>query len=339
MHAHHIDDWRHTHSFGQERRRPGERRTLAVVVLNLLTMGAEVWAGLVFGSMALLADGLHMGSHTAALTLSFAAYVLSRRHAESPHFSFGTGKINALAGLVGALLLGLFAIGMLGGSVNRLVYPVPIEFDAALWVAVIGLAVNSASTLILSGALHGDDHSHHHGHDHHHHHDDRQHIHHQRGGDCADVHDDLALRSAYLHVLADAVTSVLAIVALLAGKYADASWLDPLIGMLGGTLVLRWAIGLARESGSVLLDRQAPPRLRDGVRRAVESVGDSVVADLHVWSIGPGINAAIVSVVTHEPRAPAAYKAAIPPELGVVHVTVEVEVCPGEAPCRERNAA
>jgi cation diffusion facilitator family transporter len=323
MHAHQLPDWQHTHSFGQDQRRPGERRTLAVIAINLLTMFGEIWAGLAFGSMALLADGLHMGSHTAALSLTFAAYVLARRLAGSPRFSFGTGKLNALAGLVGAILLGAFALGMLGGSVDRLLNPVPIAFDAALWVAVIGLVVNAVSTVILGGAVHGHD-------DHH----DTEHRHAHGHG-----HEDHALRSAYLHVLADAVTSVLAIVALLAGKYAQAPWLDPLIGVLGAALVMRWSLGLARSTAAVLLDRQAPPEVVERVKRAIEAIEDSLVADLHVWSIGPGIHAAIVSLVTHHPQPLAVYKAAIPTELNVVHVTVEVDVCPGEEPASWRRVA
>ena len=332
MHAHRLPDWQHAHTFGQQRRRPGERRTLAVIGLNVVTMVAEIAAGLAFGSMALLADGLHMGSHTAALGLSFTAYVLARRLAGNPRFSFGTGKLNAFAGLVGALLLGLFALGMFAASVGRLAHPVAIDFDAALLVAVIGLAVNSVSTLILGGgfvpsaAAHGHRHAAHAhaaGHDHGHGHDDGH-------GHSRD--DDHALRSAYLHVLADALTSVLAILALLAGKYAAAGWLDPVMGLLGALLVVRWAWQLGRTTAAVLLDRQADPAVIARVKAAIEGIGDSLVSDLHVWSIGPGIHAAIVSLVTHEPQPLAAYKAAMPADLGVVHVTVEVDVCTDRGP-------
>lgn len=325
MHAHQLPDWQHTHMFGQQERRPGERRTLAVICLNLATMVVEIAAGVVFGSMALLADGLHMGSHTAALSLSFAAYVLARRLAGHPRFSFGTGKLNAFAGFVGALLLGLFALAMLGGSVARLLNPVTIDFDAALLVAVIGLAVNAVSTAILGGGFEPatpgvqPEHGHHHGHQHGHH----AHEHHAHD-------DDHALRSAYLHVLADALTSVFAIVALLAGKYAGLTWLDPLMGVLGAVLIVRWAWGLGRSTAAVLLDNQADPAVIARVKQAIECIGDSLVADLHVWSIGPGIHAAIVSLVTHEPRPLAEYKAAIPADLRVVHVTIEIDVCPGE---------
>ncbi len=329
MHTHQLPDWQHAHTFGQHLRRPGERRTLAVIGLNLVTMVAEVAAGLAFGSMALLADGLHMGSHTAALGLSFAAYVFARRLAGNPRFSFGTGKLNAFAGFIGALLLGLFALVMLGGSANRLMNPVAIDFDAALWVAVVGLAVNAASTYILGGGFSSpaaaEDHDHDahpqhtHGHDHHH------------------DHEDHALRSAYLHVLADALTSVLAIVALLAGKYAAVIWLDPLMGVLGAVLVMRWATGLARSSAAVLLDRQAEPAVVERVKAAIEGIDDSLVSDLHVWSIGPGIHAAIISLVTHHPQPLDVYKAAIPRDLKVVHATIEVDVCPGEIEASARH--
>lgn len=340
MHVHRLPDWQHTHSFGQQQRRPGESRTLVVIILNLLTMIAEIAAGLVFGSMALLADGLHMGSHTAALSLSFAAYVLARRYAGHPRFSFGTGKLNALAGFVGALLLGFFALAMLGGSVQRLLDPVAIDFDAALLVAVVGLAVNALSTFVLGGGF-GDRARHEHEPDHHHedhpHHSHHAHTHH--GHDALHAHgEDHALRSAYLHVLADALTSVLAIIALLAGKFAALGWLDPLIGVLGAVLVLRWASSLGRSTAAVLLDQQAEAAVIARVKQAIEGIGDSLVSDLHVWSIGPGIHAAIVSLVTHEPHPLTVYKAAIPSDLNVVHLTVEVDVCPGEDAAPRRQA-
>ncbi|MGE3771323.1 MAG: CDF family Co(II)/Ni(II) efflux transporter DmeF [Gammaproteobacteria bacterium] len=340
MHVHRLPDWQHTHSFGQQARRPGESRTLVVIVLNLLTMVGEIAAGLAFGSMALLADGLHMGSHTAALSLSFAAYVLARRYAGHPRFSFGTGKLNALAGFVGALLLGFFALAMLGGSVERMLDPVAIDFDAALLVAVIGLAVNAASTFILGGGFSGAPAAHHHAHGGHAHgHEDHGSGPHHHEHDPLHAHsEDHALRSAYLHVLADALTSVLAIAALLAGKFAGITWLDPLMGMLGAALVVRWAWGLSRSTVAVLLDQQAEAEVIARVRQAIEGIGDSLVSDLHVWSIGPGIHAAIVSLVTHEPQPLAVYKAAIPGDLRVVHLTVEVEVCPGEEAASPRHA-
>lgn len=332
MHVHRLPDWQHTHSFGQQERRPGERRTLVVIILNLLTMVAEIAAGLAFGSMALLADGLHMGSHTAALSLSFAAYVFARRLAGHPRFSFGSGKLNAFAGFVGALLLGIFALAMLGGSAERMFDPVPIDYDAALFVAIVGLAVNAVSSFILAGGFRASREG---GHAHHEQHEHEPHGH---GHDHVAHGEDHALRSAYLHVLADALTSVLAIAALLAGKLAGVTWLDPLMGVLGAVLVARWAWSLCRSTAAVLLDQQADPQVIARVKEAIEGIGDSLVSDLHVWSIGPGIHAAIVSLVTHEPRPLAVYKAAIPADLRVVHVTVEVDVCPGEEAAPRRHA-
>jgi cation diffusion facilitator family transporter len=266
-------------------------------------MVVEIVAGILFGSMALLADGLHMASHAAALTITAVAYVYARRHAADPRYSFGTGKVNALAGFSGALLLALFALVMAYESCARLLSPVQIVFDHALVVAVVGLLVNAASVVLLQGK-HGHDHPGHH-HDHAHH-DDHDHDHN--------------LRSAYLHVMADAVTSVAAIVALLAGKYFGLVWMDPVMGILGALLVGRWSFGLIRDTSAVLLDRQAPDDVTKQVRAAVEPHGE--VLDLHVWSIGPGIYACIVSVVGE--GTPDQFESKIPNDIGIVHATVEV---------------
>ncbi|WP_207478725.1 CDF family Co(II)/Ni(II) efflux transporter DmeF [Arenibaculum pallidiluteum] len=323
MHTHSLQPWQHEHSFGQERQSAGERRTLAVVVLTLATMLAEIAGGFAFGSMALLADGVHMASHALALGISVFAYVYARRHARDARFSFGTGKVGTLAGFASALLLGIIALGMLWESAARIYAPSDIAFDQAIMVAVLGLAVNVASALIL-GHGHGHHHdAHDHDRDHAHHHDDGHAHRHSHG---AAEHDDHNLRSAYLHVVADAVTSVLAIAALLGGKYMDADWLDPLMGVVGAVLVANWSRGLLRDSGRVLLDWQAPPDVSEALRRSVERDGDRV-ADLHVWSIGPGIHAAIVSIVTHDPRPPGHYHGLVPPHLAVRHLSVEVHRC------------
>lgn len=314
MHTTSLDRWTHDHSFGQDAPRPGERRTRLVTALTVATMTIEIAAGIAFGSMALLADGLHMGSHAVALGISAFAYGYARRHAHDERFSFGTGKINALAGYTGAVLLAVFALVMAWESLVRLVEPQPIAFDGAILVAVLGLLVNGASALVLG---HGHDHGHH---DHAHpHHDDHAHEPHHGS--------DLNLRSAYLHVLADALTSVLAIVALLVGKFTGAFWLDALMGIVGAILVSRWAWRLACDAAGVLVDRQAPEAVRDGVRRAIESGSDDRLADLHVWAIGPNLFATALSIVTHEPRDPDHYKRLLPPRLGIVHATVEVHVC------------
>jgi cation diffusion facilitator family transporter len=287
--------WTHGHTFGQELRRPGERRTLLVIAITATMMVVEIAAGLAFSSMALLADGLHMASHTVALGIAAFAYVYARRHADDPRFSFGSGKVNALAGFTGAVLLASFAVFMAAGSVDRLFNPADIRYDYAILVAVAGLAVNGVCVAILNTREH--DHDHHHDHN---------------------------LRSAYLHVLADALTSLLAIVALLAAKYLGLTWMDPVMGLVGAALVGRWSLGLLRASGRVLLDRQGPEELRERVVRCVEADGDTRVTDLHLWSIAPGVYAAELVVVSPEPLAPGAYKERLPAGLGLGHVAVEV---------------
>ena len=307
----HPAPWQHGHSFGQDRKRPGEGRTKMVVVLTAAMMVGEIIAGLLYGSMALLADGLHMASHTAALALALFAYVYARRHAHDARFSFGTGKVNALGGFTGALLLAVFALFMAWASIERFFHPVQILFDRAIFVAVLGFAVNLVSAWILRDQPHGAEDAHHHGHGHGHGH----------------AHDH-NLRSAYLHVLADALTSVGAIVALLTAKYFGLNWMDPAMGLVGSTLVSVWAWTLLRSSSRVLLDHQAPEALRAAIRGALEADDANRVADLHVWSVGPGIWSAALSIVSSAPRPPEAYQALIPAHLGLVHVTVEVHAEP-----------
>ena len=293
----------HSHSFGQDHKRPGESRTIIVIVVTAVMMVVEITTGMLFGSMALLADGLHMASHAAALSINAFAYVYARRHAHDKRFSFGTGKVNALGGFSGAVLLAVFAVMMVVESVVRLFHPVAIAFNQAIFVAIIGLVVNGLSMLILDHK--GDAH---HGHDHGHDHD----------------HHDHNLRSAYLHVLADALTSFLAIFALLAAKYFGLIWMDPLMGIVGAIMVSRWSIGLLVGTSHVLLDRQAPVDIQQKVVDGIQKKGDNRVVDLHLWTVGPDIYAAIVSVVTEIPKPPEYYKQLIPSELKFVHVTVEV---------------
>ena len=329
MHETNLAAWEHGHSFGLDRRRPGERRTLLVALLTAATMVVEIVAGLAFGSMALLADGLHMASHAVALSLAVFAYIYCRRHAGDPRFTFGTGKVNSLGGYTSALLLVGFAIYMVVESVSRLMTPVPIQFDAAIAVAVIGLIVNGVSVFILDVRHHEPEHdadAHRHGPEAHAHHHGHGHTH---GHGHSHGHQDHNLRGAYLHVLADALTSLLAIVALLAGKYLGAVWMDPAMGIVGAFLVSRWAYGLLRDSGHTLLDRQAPATVRNGIRRAIERFRDTRVVDLHVWSIGPGLFAAELAVVSHQPEEPAVYKELLS-GAGLAHVTIEVHRCPGD---------
>jgi cation diffusion facilitator family transporter len=293
----------HAHSFGQETKRPGEARTLVVIALTAVTMAAEIAAGLLFGSMALLADGLHMGSHATALGINAFAYAYARRHAGSPRFSFGTGKVNALGGFTGAVLLATFAALMAWESAVRLAHPITISFNQAIFVAVLGLIVNGISVVILNG---GNRHS---GHD-----DDH----------LAEHQHDHNLRSAYLHVMADALTSVLAIAALLGAKHLGLGWMDPAVGVLGALLVARWSVGLLRATSGVLLDQQGPDDISNAIKASIEADQDSRVTDLHLWSIGTGGYAAIITVSARKPSSPEEYRARIPRGLGLVHVAIEV---------------
>ncbi|WP_428097087.1 CDF family Co(II)/Ni(II) efflux transporter DmeF [Candidatus Rariloculus sp.] len=322
MHENQLKRWQHSHTFGQDLRRPGETKTLIVIAITGLMMVIEIVAGIVYGSMALLADGLHMASHAAALSINAFAYVYARRHANDARFSFGTGKVNVLGGFTGAVLLAGFALAMAMESIGRFISPVPIAFNQAIIVAIVGLIVNGVSVLILEQKApkgHGEDGAHHdHGHDHGHGHGHHRHGHH---------HHDHNLVSAYLHVLADALTSLLAIFALLGAKYFGFVWMDPAMGIVGAILVARWSIGLLGSTSSILLDGTAPKAVSESVRESIEAADDNRVADLHVWAVGPGIYSAIVSVVTHEPKPADYYKKLLPSDKGIVHVSVEVHRC------------
>lgn len=304
MHRDTITTWEHDHAFGQEVVREGERRTWWVILLTSGMMVVEVTAGLAYGSMALLADGLHMASHAGALGIAAGGYAYARRYAFDRRFSFGTGKVNALAGFAGALVLLLFAVVMAVESVGRFVDPVAIAFDEAILVAVVGLVVNGVSVVLLD-------------------------VHHDAQGEGVHehAHHDHNLRSAYLHVLADALTSVLAIFALLCGKYLGLSWMDPAMGIVGAALVTRWSVGLLRATSGVLLDAQAPDELCRSVAEAMEAEAGDRVSDLHVWSIGPGIYAAIVSVVTDNPACASRFKERLRDDSRIRHLSVEVQHC------------
>ncbi|NNL99520.1 MAG: CDF family Co(II)/Ni(II) efflux transporter DmeF [Gammaproteobacteria bacterium] len=298
--------WQHDHVFGQDTVKSGERRTLLVVVITVVMMVVEIAAGMVFGSMALFADGLHMGSHATALGIAVVAYVYARRRATDRRFSFGTGKVSSLAAFGSAILLAAFAMVMAGESIVRLVNPVTIAFDQAIIVATVGLAVNAISAWILAGSPVGGG------------------AHHAHG---ADGHDH-NLRSAYLHVLADALTSLLAIIALIAGKYAGAGWMDPAMGILGALLIARWSVGLIRATAHVLLDRQADPEVVATLRNAIESSSGDRIADIHVWSIGHEMYAAALIILSPAPLTPDRYRAMIPAALNIAHTTIEVHPDP-----------
>ena len=286
-----------------------ERAARTVLLLTLAMMTAELVAGYAAGSMALVADGWHMSSHATAMFLTFVVHRAARSERLRARLAFGPAKLRALGGYTSALLLGGFALLMIFQSVERMVRPVPVDFDAAIGVAVVGLLVNLLSIRIL-GHDHADGHGHGHGHDHDHEHGDHNH------------------RAAYLHVLADAVTSVAAIVALLGGRWFGWGILDPLMGVAGGLLVLWWAVGLLRTSARTLVDVGPGEALKKKIRDAVRgTAADATIVDLHVWETGPDRLACHVSVVTHETAEPAAFKAALAAVPGLRHVTVEVNVC------------
>ena len=292
-------DLQQDHSFGQDKKRSGETRTVIVILLTASMMVIEIVAGLAFGSMALLADGLHMASHAAALSISAFAYYFARKRAHDRSFSFGTGKVNSLGGYTGAILLVIFALLMVSESVHRLIVPVAISFNQAIGVAILGLIVNGASVFIL-----GHD-GHDHGHDHGHH--------------------DHNLRAAYLHVLADTLTSLLAIVALLAAKYYGWIWMDPIMGIVGAILITKWSMGLLKQTSAVLLDRQAPDHLIESVITRIKSLPCKVeIIDLHVWSIGPNIYSAEITIVTDNENSVSMFKSEIHTLTEIVHSTIEV---------------
>jgi len=296
-----LDRRRHDHTFGTDVRAPGERRTKWVIALTLVTMIVEIAAGTAFGSMALLADGWHMASHAAALSVTAFAYWFSRRHSRSERYSFGTGKVGALGGFASATALSLVAMLILVESAERLVAPVGIQFNQAIGVAAAGLVVNLVSALLLR-----DDHDH----------DDPAHQHH-----------DHNLKAAYLHVLADALTSVFAIVALVTGKFLAWAWMDPVMGVVGSLVIARWSYGLIRDTSRVLLDAEVDEDEREAIRAIVEAEHDTHVVDLHVWRVGPRHFAAIVAVVTSDAKEPDHYKSLLRSRPDLVHVTVEVDVC------------
>lgn len=307
MHTHDLHKWQHDHTFDQDKTKAGERATVIVIIITGVTMIVEIIAGLAFGSMALLADGLHMASHTVALGISVFAYVYARRFSSDPRFSFGTGKVNALAAFTSAILLVGFALTMVIESVDRMLNPVQIAFSQALVVAVVGLVVNVVSAWILASS--GEHHHHDHGHDH--------------GGH----HTDHNLRAAYLHVVTDALTSILAIVALMAGKWIGLGWMDPLMGIVGATVVTHWSIGLMKTSGRVLLDWQASDKDVETLRQALQVSPDDRIADVHIWAIAPGKNLAEIVIVGHGVKDPNFYRARIPASLNIAHATIEIHEC------------
>ena len=322
MHAESLDPWRHEHVFLGPHHQRNERRSWGVVALCGTMMSAEIVGGWLWGSMALLADGLHMSTHAGALVIAASAYAYARRHASDERFAFGTGKLGDLAAFSSAIVLAMIALLIGYESLGRLFQPVPIAFDQAIPLAALGLAVNLVSAWLLheerpDGASAGHRHPHGHEHAHHDHHHPHGH------------HADHNLRAAYVHVMADAAVSVLAVIGLTAGRVLGWVWLDPAMGLIGMAVILNWSWSLVRVSGAVLLDVRP-----EGIARAIvdrlEAGRADRIADLHLWRIGAGHHAAVVSIVCDRPEPPAAYKARLADIAGLSHVTIEVLACPGE---------
>ena len=330
MHSHSIAQWTHGHTFLGEHHRDHERRAWSVVALTAAMMVAEIVGGALFGSIALVADGWHMGTHVAALAIAGLAYLFARRHADDTRFSLGTGKFGELAAFGSAIILFMIALGIGYESGLRLFHPVAIHFREAIPIAVLGLCVNLLSAWLLH-ADHG--HGHDHGHSHDHAHENHDHDHTNENHDHGDQthhhhasHGDTNLRAAYIHVLADALTSLLAIAGLSMAWLFGWNFMDPLVGLVGTIVIASWAIGLLRSAGSVLLDIVPDRELARHIRQRMETGGDRLT-DLHVWQLGPGHAAVIASVVSDTPQAPAVYKHRLDGLAGLSHVTVEVNAC------------
>ena len=305
-HVHHVDD--------DQFNRGGEKRTLIVVVLAFAMMIGEVIVGYMTGSVALISDGWHMGTHVGALGLTLVAYWFARTRKGNDAFSFGTGKVYALAGFTSGVILVLVALWLAKESVERLIVPEPVQYSQALPVAILGLVVNGVSALVLgTGHSYGNGH----GHGHAHAHDETP-----KAGTL-----DFNLRAAYVHILADALTSLLAIGALTLGWWGGLWFLDPMTGLVGGAVISWWAVQLCRQASGQLLDVTSSPIHERVVREKLESIDDVRVADLHVWELGPGRRSCIVSIVTSTPREVAFYRDTVLAALPVAHLTIEIHQC------------
>ncbi len=313
MHTHTLENWQHSHDYSVKNDR-GEQRTQYVLILTAVTMVVEIIAGGIYGSMALIADGWHMGTHVAAFMITVFAYRYARKHATNPAYAFGTGKVNVLGGFASAIALAVVALVMLVESLQRIVEPQAIHFNQAIFVACFGLFINLVSAFLLK-----EDHSHthHHDHDHGHHH-----------------HHDHNLQAAYLHVLADAMTSLLAVVALLSGKLLGWNWLDPVMGIVGAIIITRWSYGLLKQTSPVLLDASIEKDYQQAIADAIENEADNRVSDIHVWKVSANHYAAIIALVTHHPNSTQHYKRLLKGFKKLSHVTIEVNACKGD-PCIE----
>jgi cation diffusion facilitator family transporter len=317
MHSHSVDEFRHSHLFLGEAHERNERKMWAVIAICTAMMVAEIVGGLWFGSVALIADGLHMSTHAGALLIAALAYTYARRHANHDRLSFGTGKLGDLAAFTSAIVLAMIALLIGYESLNRLFNPVPIGFNEAIPIAALGLGVNLLTAFLLR-----DEHDHHHDHAYEHDHHE-----HERGR-RSEFHRDNNLRAAFVHVMADAAVSVLVIIGLVAGRQFGWIWMDPVMGLVATIVIMNWSWSLIRTAGAVLLDACPDPALPAEIAARLEKDGDRI-SDLHLWRLGPGHIAAIISLVSDHPRNPAWYKKRLSDLSGLSHLTVEVERCPG----------
>lgn len=319
MHSHSIDDFRHEHIFLGEAHERNERKVWIVIAICAAMMVAEIIGGIWFGSVALVADGLHMSTHAGALLIAALAYTYARRYASHHRLAFGTGKLGDLAAFTSAIALAMIALLIGYESLNRLFNPVPIAFNEAIPIAALGLGVNLLTAFLLR-----DDHGHHHEHGHEIHHGDHEHEH----GRGAEHHRDHNLRAAFVHVLADAAVSVLVIIGLVAGRQFGWIWMDPTMGLVATIVIMNWSWSLIRTAGAVLLDASPDPTLPAKIAARLEKEGDRI-SDLHLWRLGPGHIAVIISLVSDHPEGPGAYKKRLSDLSDISHLTIEVESCPG----------
>ena len=308
MHTHDLENWQHSHDFSIKNDK-GERRTKYVLILTAITMIVEIFAGSIYGSMALLADGWHMATHVAAFMITIFAYGYARKHANNPAYAFGTGKVSVLGGFASAVALAVVALVMLIESMQRIIEPQIIQFNEAIAVASLGLLINIVSAFLLK-----DDHHHEHSHSHEHHH-----------------HHDHNLRAAYMHVLADALTSVLAIIALVSGKYFGWNWLDPIMGIVGAVIITRWSYGLLKQTSPILLDGSIEEEYQLAIIETMEKNSGNRVSDIHIWKVGANHYAAIISLVTDSPKSTQYYKNLLTDFQKLSHTTIEVNVCEGDS--------
>jgi cation diffusion facilitator family transporter len=319
MHTKDISPYQHSHIFSLTEGK-AERRTFWVVALTLSMMSIEIIAGWMYHSMALLADGWHMGTHAMALTISLLAFIFARRHASDRSFTFGTWKLEVLGGFTSGIILGFVGLSMAYVSAVRLFQPLEIKYNEAILIAVIGLVVNLLSMLLLNIKKEG----HHH---HHHHHEHEHHEHEDHGHGHQHENENLNLKAAYIHVLADAMTSVFAIFALLGGKFMGWNWLDPIMGIAGAFLVIRWTYFLLKETGVILLDKDIGNFISGKIREIIESDSDTRISDLHVWKVGMNKYACIVSIVASHPQDLKYYKDLLGAHSEIAHLTVEISKC------------